>query len=123
MPTQPAADLLKHFGHLTDPRIERTKEHKLIDIVIIAICAIIAGADGWVAVETFGRAKKKWLRTFLQLPKGIPSHDTFGRVFGFLDPTEFEQAFSQWVTTVSKTIPGQIIGSVPISGEGISSWL
>ena len=88
--------LVKHFGHLTDPRIERTKEHKLVDIVIIAICAIIASADGWVAVETFGHAKKKWLRTFLELPNGIPSHDTFGRVFGLLDPAEFEQAFSQW---------------------------
>lgn len=109
MRIQPAADLLKHFGSLTDPRIERTREHKLIDIVIIAICAIIAGADGWVAVETFGYAKEKWLRTFLELPNGIPSHDTFGRVFGLLDPTGFEQAFSLWVTSVSQTLQGQII--------------
>lgn len=109
MPTQAAADLLHHFGHLTDPRIERTKEHKLSDIVVIAICAIIAGADGWVAVETFGHAKEKWLRTFLELPNGIPSHDTFGRVFGLLDPTEFEQAFGQWVASVRETLKGQII--------------
>lgn len=109
MPTQAAADLLHHFGHLTDPRIERTKEHKLSDIVVIAICAIIAGADGWVAVETFGHAKEKWLRTFLELPNGIPSHDTFGRVFGLLDPTEFEQAFSQWVAAARETLKGQII--------------
>lgn len=109
MPAQPAADLRQHFGHLTDPRIERTKEHQLIDILIIAICAIIAGADGWVAVEAFGQAKEKWLRTFLDLPNGIPSHDTFGRVFGLLDPSEFEQAFSAWVVSVHEILKGQII--------------
>jgi predicted transposase YbfD/YdcC len=109
MLSQPAADLRQHFGHLTDPRIERTKEHKLIDIVIIAICAIIAGADGWVAIEAFGHAKEKWLRTFLDLPNGIPSHDTFGRVFGLLAPSEFEQAFSTWVTSVCQILKGQII--------------
>lgn len=109
MPAQPVADLRKHFGHLTDPRIERTKEHQLIDIIIIAICAIIAGADGWVAVEAFGHAKEKWLRTFLDLPNGIPSHDTFGRVFGLLNPSEFEQAFSAWVASVREILKGQII--------------
>jgi predicted transposase YbfD/YdcC len=109
MTTPIAADLLEHFGHLTDPRIERTKEHKLIDIVLIALCAVIAGADGWSSVETFGHAKEKWLRTFLELPNGIPSHDTFGRVFSLLDPAEFEQAFSQWVTSISQTLQGQII--------------
>ncbi len=109
MPTQLAADLRQHFGHLTDPRVERTKEHKLIDIITIAICAIIAGADGWVAVEAFGHAKEKWLRTFLDLPNGIPSHDTFGRVFGLLDPSEFEQAFSTWIAWVREILQGQII--------------
>lgn len=109
MPTQPAIDLLYHFGNLTDPRVERTKEHKLIDIVVIAVCAIIAGADGWVAVETFGRAKENWLRTFLELPSGIPSHDTFGRVFGQLDPAEFQDAFFNWVQAVCETLKGQII--------------
>jgi predicted transposase YbfD/YdcC len=109
MATPIAADLLKHFGHLTDPRVERTKEHKLIDIVLIALCAVIAGADGWASIETFGHAKEKWLRTFLELPNGIPSHDTFGRVFSLLDPTEFEQAFSQWVTSVSQILKGQVI--------------
>ena len=109
MPSQPVADLLHHFGNLTDPRVERTKEHKLIDIVVIAICAIIAGADSWVAVETFGRAKETWLRTFLELPNGIPSHDTFGRVFGRLDPGEFEQAFCRWVEAAYATLKGQII--------------
>lgn len=82
------ADLIQHFSELPDPRIERTKEHKLIDIVVIAICAIIAGVDGWVAVETFGHAKEKWLHTLLALLDGIPSHDTLGRVFGLIDPTD-----------------------------------
>lgn len=109
MPTQPAIDLLYHFGNLTDPRVERTKEHKLIDIVVIAVCAIIAGADGWVAVETFGHAKENWLHPFLELPSGIPSHDTFGRVFGQLDPAEFQDAFFSWVQAVCKTLKGQII--------------
>lgn len=109
MPAQPAADLIHHFGHLTDPRIERTKEHQLIDIVVVAICGILAGADGWVAVETFGRAKEKLLRTFLKLLNGIPSHDTFGRVFARLNPTEFQQAFFNWVQTVNKILKGQII--------------
>jgi predicted transposase YbfD/YdcC len=109
MPAQPTIDLLYHFGNLTDPRVERTKEHKLIDIVVIAVCAIIAGADGWVAVETFGHAKENWLRTFLELPSGIPSHDTFGRVFGQLDPAEFQDAFFDWVQAVRETLKGQII--------------
>ena len=109
MTNQPAADLLHHFGTLTDPRVERTKEHKLIDIVVIAICAIIAGADSWVAVETFGRAKETWLRTFLELPNGIPSHDTFGRVFSRLDPAEFEQAFCHWVEGAYATLKGHLI--------------
>lgn len=109
MPIQPAASLLVHFAKLTDPRVERTKEHKLLDIVVIVVCTIIAGADGWVAVDTFGNAKAKWLRTFLELPNGIPTHDTFGRVFGQLDPTEFEQAFGNWVRSVYTTLKGQII--------------
>lgn len=81
MSSPAAPNLTKHFANLTDPRVDRTKEHLLLDMVVIAICAILAGADGWVAVEAFGHAKEKWLRTFLALPNGIPSHDTFGRVF------------------------------------------
>jgi len=66
-----------HFGDLTDPRIDRTKLHKLIDILVIAICAVIAGADNWEDVEEFGKARLEWFQTFLDLPNGIPSHDTF----------------------------------------------
>ena len=69
-----------------DPRIERTKRHSLLDIIIIAICGVICGADSWVDIELFGKTKIDWLKTFLRLPNGIPSHDTFGRVFAALSP-------------------------------------
>ena len=84
MSNTPIPSIEAHFATLSDPRVNRTKKHKLLDIIIIAICAVICGADGWVAVEAFGHAKHDWLATFLQLPYGIPSHDAFGRVFGVL---------------------------------------
>lgn len=101
--------LHKHFAHLTDPRVERTREHKLLDIVVVAICAVIAGADGWTEVEGFGNAKLSWFQTFLELPHGIPSHDTFGRVFARLSPDEFTQGFTQWVNAVSERVLGEVI--------------
>ena len=81
----------------------------LIEIIIIAICAVICGADSWVEVEEFGKSKEKWLRTFLILPNGIPSDDTFGRVFGLIDPHEFQSGFVSWVTAISQITAGQII--------------
>jgi predicted transposase YbfD/YdcC len=93
--------LSRHFAALTDPRADRGQEHRLVDIVTIALCAVLCGADDWVAVETFGRAKEAWLRTFLALPGGIPSHDTFGRVFARLDPDEFRACFLAWVGAVT----------------------
>ena len=83
----------EHFAGLKDPRVDRTKRHLLADIVTIAICAVICGADGWVAVELFGRRKEGWLRSFSRLPNGIPSHDTFGRVFSALEPEGFRRCF------------------------------
>jgi hypothetical protein len=74
----------QHFGDLEDPRIDRTKLHKLVDILVIAICAVIAGADNWEDVEEFGKAKLEWFKTFLELANGVPSHDTFNRVFARL---------------------------------------
>ena len=109
MSETPTARLEQHFAHLTDPRVERTREHKLLDIVLIAVCAAICGAEGWVDIEEFGQAKRTWLETFLELPNGIPSHDTFGRVFARLDADEFEAAFVRWVQAVSQHTSGQVI--------------
>ncbi len=103
------ATIEQHFGDLTDPRIDRTKLHKLLDILVIAICAVIAGADNWEDIAEFGRAKIDWFKTFLELPNGIPSHDTFNRVFARLDPQEFRNGFISWVSAVSEVIDGQVI--------------
>ena len=97
MSEKPTGKIEEHFGKLTDPRIGNATRHKLIDILVIAILAVICGADGWSDVELFGRSKRKWLKTFLELPHGIPSHDTFGRVFSKIDPQEFERSFMSWV--------------------------
>lgn len=101
--------LSEHFGDLPDPRIDRTKLHKLLDIVLIAICAVICGADDWVEVAMFGEAKEAWFRTFLELKNGIPSHDTFNRVFARLDPEAFRERFLGWVQAVSQITQGQVI--------------
>lgn len=98
-----------YFVPLRDPRNEMNREHLLLDIVVIAICAIIAGADDWVAVADFAVVKATWLRTFLALPSGIPSHDTFWRLFRWLDPQEFESCFLRWIQAVSEVTKGQVI--------------
>ena len=99
----------EHFADLEDPRIDRTKLHQLFDVIIIAICAVICGADTWVAVEEFGNAKIDWVRTFLELPNGIPSHDTFGRVFALLDPEQFQRCFGSWIQAISQITDGEIV--------------
>jgi hypothetical protein len=93
MKEDPAASIDMHFANLEDPRIDRTRLHKLLDILVIAICAAICGADNWEEVALFGRAKEVWFKTFLELPNGIPSHDTFWHVFAKLDPPQFQQSF------------------------------
>ncbi len=100
METGVRTSLWEPFATLTDPRRDHLKEHRLVDIVTIALCGVICGADGWAGIETFGREKEGWLRTFLALPGGIPSHDTFGRVFARLDPEEFRRCSLTWVRAV-----------------------
>ena len=101
--------ILEQFSQLEDPRVDRTKQHKLIDVIAIAICAVVCGANGWTDVAMFGRSKQSWLRTFLELPNGIPSHDTFGRVFAMLDAEQFERCFMDWVSEVSELTNGEVI--------------
>jgi hypothetical protein len=101
--------LQEHFATLEDPRVERTKRHQLLAIIAIALCAVICGADTWVDVEEFGKSKRAWLETFLELPNGIPSHDTFGRVFARLDPEQFQACFLSWVQAINAVLPTQQI--------------
>ena len=109
MPKKPLEAIEEHFSKVNDPRIDRRKEHKLIDMIVIAICAVICGAEGWTDIENFGNSKLPWLKTFLELPNGIPSHDTFGRVFSMLDAQQFQLAFYEWVMAVNEIVHGQII--------------
>jgi len=92
----------KHFGELQDPRAGNAKAHIFLEILIIAICAVICGADGWSDIELFGKNKEDWLKIFLTLPKGIPSHDMFGRVFTKIKPEEFQKRFIEWVHALEK---------------------
>jgi predicted transposase YbfD/YdcC len=101
--------LLEYFETLPDPRVERTRAHLLIDIVGIAICAVVSGAEGFTDIERYGRAKHQWLSTFLELPHGIPSHDTFGRLFAALDPSAFHQCFLGWVSQLSQMVSGMLV--------------
>lgn len=96
-----------YFRDLPDPRSGNALLHRLIDIVTIALCAVICGANEWTDVEEFGHTHEAWLRQFLELPHGIPSHDTFGRVFARLDPLAFEQCLERWVQTVAQSLTGR----------------
>jgi len=95
------------FSDLTEPR-ESNKRHKLIDVITIALCAVICGADTWEEIEEFGHAKAEWFGTFLELPHGIPAHDTFARIFASMDPKEFQQAFLKWAESVQSVMKGII---------------
>jgi len=103
------ASIVEHFQALEDPRIERTKKHLLLDILIIAVCTLLTGGEGCQAMELFGKSKRQWLHTFLALPHGIPSHDTFGRVFARLNPTRFQECFLSWTRAVAALTQGTLV--------------
>ena len=103
------ASIVEHFQTLEDPRIERTKKHRLLDILVIAVCTLLTGGEGFQDMELFGKSKYAWLRTFLALPHGIPSHDTFGRVFARLDPQRFRQCFLSWTQAVAQLTQGALV--------------
>lgn len=105
----PGVKLWTHFSEVTDPRVERTRDHLLLDIIVIAVCGVICGADNWVEIEAWGREKASWLKQFLELPNGIPSHDTFGRVFARLDAEAFQKAFLKWVQAAYEVTEGQVV--------------
>lgn len=98
-----------HFALVEDPRLDHNKRHTLMDIIVMAICAILCGADDWAGIACFAEAKETWFKTFLDLPNGIPSHDTFGRVFAMLDTDEFEKGFRSWISSISKLLPGEVV--------------
>src|SRR5215471_11141745 len=103
------ASIVEHFRTLEDPRIERTKKHLLLDILVIAVCTLLTGGEGFQDMELFGKSKRAWLQTFLALPHGIPSHDTFGRVFARLNPQRFQECFVSWTQAVAQLTRGALI--------------
>lgn len=106
---------MESFADLPEPRSHTNKiRHKLLDIVVITVCAVICGLDEWDLIEDYGHAKRSWLETFLELPNGIPSHDTFSRVFSMIDPDAFGACFVSWVSSMATRVDGRVI---PIDGK------
>lgn len=100
---------VEYFSELDDPRVDRTKDHLLEDIIFITIAAVICGAETWNDIENYGNSKKEWLQTFLKLPNGIPSHDTFNRVFSAIEPEQLEKCFANWVSAVCNLTNGEVV--------------
>lgn len=107
-PEAASLEFTAHFEDVADPRIQRRKEHTLSDIIGLTICAVVAGADTFAGIERFGKAREKWLKQFLELKNGIPSHDTVGRVWGRVDPEEFETGFRRWIGELTDQV-GQVV--------------
>jgi predicted transposase YbfD/YdcC len=107
---------IEYFSELSDPRVDRTKDHLLEDIIFITIAAVICGAETWNDIELYGESKETWLKQFLKLPNGIPSHDTFNRVFSALDPQQMEDCFLNWIKAVAEINEGEVIS---IDGKSI----
>jgi predicted transposase YbfD/YdcC len=125
MPQMPHTTIEQYFGDLPDPRrAGRTLLHPLLDLLTIALLAVICGADDWVAVHDFGVARVAWLKTFLSLPHGIPSHDTFGRVFALLRPEELQRRYVAWIRHVARLTAGEHValdGKV-LRGSADAAW-
>jgi predicted transposase YbfD/YdcC len=100
---------LKYFADLRDPRVERTREHLLEEILLMSIAAVLGGATSWNEIEDYGKAKHQWLKGFMLLPGGIPSHDTFNRVISALDPMELEKGFADWVVSIARLTVGEVV--------------
>ncbi len=109
MPVTKLPVILTHFESLSDPRVERTRRHRLSDLIAVALCGAICGADSWADVERFGNEKIEWFRTFLRLENGIASHDTFGRVFAALDTNEFYACLSNWIASLQLDLKGKTV--------------
>lgn len=105
---RPVITIIEYFSELEDPR-RHNKRHKLLDIVVIAICGVICGAEGWEDIELFGKTKEAWLREFLELPHGVPSDDTYRRVFAALDVEQFQNCFMDWIEAVEELTEGQVV--------------
>ena len=101
--------IIHHFSSIQDPRVNRQKRHQLQDVFFITLCAVICGADNWVAIEEFGKAKEEWFTELLELKYGIPSHDTFGDIFAVIDTDEFSECFSSWVAGLASLTDGEVI--------------
>jgi predicted transposase YbfD/YdcC len=101
--------IIHFFGSMEDPRIERTRKHNLIDIVCITLAAVLSGCDDWYEIALFGKEKEEWFRKYLELPNGIPTHDTFNRVFSALDPQELQRCFGEWIESIAQLTEGRII--------------
>lgn len=109
MLSHPKINLIEYFKDLEDPRVNRTKDHELLDILIISICTLLCGGSTFNDMEEFGKAKLEWFKTFLPLPNGIPSHDTFNRVFAALDPAKFLDCFLRWTQSLRQGIEGEVV--------------
>jgi predicted transposase YbfD/YdcC len=105
----PNATINEHFADLKDPRVDRGKRHPLVNILTIALCGAICGADSWVYIELFGKSKQEWFARFLDMPNGVPSHDTFGRVFSLLDAEQFQSCFIAWIQAICEVLKGQVV--------------